>query len=72
MNDVMVKGGYLYQKVNSKAKANINFKLTNLKTNGINNKNLSKMQFKFDIYQSKDFVINNRIVDDLKVIYDFK
>lgn len=71
INNTMVDGGYFYQEVNAKAKANASFTLSNLKDNNINESNLEKMQFKFDIYQSKNYIIENRIVDDLQVIYDF-
>ena len=71
INSVMVNGGYFYQEVNSKAKANTSFTLSNLKDNNINENNLKKMQFKFDIYQSRNYMIENRIVDDWQVIYEF-
>lgn len=71
INDIMVEGGYFYQEVNAKTKANASFTLSNLKDNNINESNLEKMQFKFDIYQSKNYIIENRIVDDLQVTYEF-
>lgn len=71
INGITVKGGYFYQQVNAKTKANASFTLSNLKESNINEKNLEKMQFKLDIYQSKNYMIENRIVDDLQVIYEF-
>lgn len=71
INDTMVKGGYFYQEVNSKTKANSSFTLSNLKENNINESNLEKMQFKLNIYQSKNYIIKNRIADDLNVVYEF-
>lgn len=71
INSTMVKGGYFYQEVNSKTKANSSFTLSNLRENNINENNLEKMQFKLNIYQSKNYVIENRIADNLNVVYEF-
>ena len=72
INNSTVKGGYFYQEVNSKTKTNASFTVSNLKDNGINENNIEKMQFNFDIYQSKDYMIDQRIADDLQITYEFK
>lgn len=71
INSFMVKGGYFYQEVNANTKSKSSFTVSNLKDNNISESNLEKMQFKLDIYQSKNYMIENRIADDLQVIYEF-
>lgn len=71
VNDYMVEGGYFYKKVNSNTKANSKFTIKNLKNNEITKDTLTNMKFKLDIYHSENFWIDERIEDDLEIIYNF-
>lgn len=71
VNDYMVEGGYFYKKVNSNTKANSKFTIKNLKINEITKDTLTNMKFKLDIYHSENFWIDERIEDDLEIIYNF-
>lgn len=72
IDEFMVDGGYFYQVVNAKKKATETFSLYNLKDKGVVGEEAKEMKFKFDIYQSSDYLINNRILDDELVNYEFK
>jgi len=68
----MVDGGYFYQIVNSNTKATEKFSLYNLKDNELDGEKIKEMIFKFDIYQTENHFIINRILDDSIIIYRFK
>jgi len=68
----MVDGGYFYQIVNSNTKATEEFRLYNLKDSKLDGNKIKEMRCKFDIYQTKDYFISNRILDDGTIIYRFK
>lgn len=71
VNGYMVEGGYFVETVNAKSKANKSFIVRDLEKNGINNSNLKDMKFKFEIYRSENYIITERIVDNLEVTYNF-
>lgn len=71
VNGYMMDGGYFYETVNANSKANKEFLVTGLNKNNLKEADLKEMKFKFDVYQSKNYVIQKRIVDDKKITYKF-
>lgn len=72
IDNTMVEGGYLYEVVKSSSKANKEITVYSLKKNGLNGENVKEMKFNLNIYQSENYIINNRIVDNQEMIYQFK
>lgn len=72
IDGIMIDGGSLYKVVKSQSKANKEMLLYNLKKNNIDGKTCSNMKFNLDIYQSENYIINNRILNNQEFTYYFK
>lgn len=71
LNDYSVDT-YFYKEVNSETKSNESFVLRNLDNNNIKKEDLSIMKFNLDIYHSENYYIDNRIEDNLEIVYEFQ
>jgi len=70
LNDYTVDT-YFYEIINKETKSNKTFTLNGLNKNNIKEEDLSIMKFDIDIYHSEDYYIDNRIEDNLQIIYEF-
>lgn len=66
----MVDGGYFYKTVNANTKTNEEVSVYGLKDNDIDGENAKEMKFKLDIYQSENYIITNRIVENQEIAYE--
>ena len=71
LNDYTLSA-YLFEEINKGTKKNVSLDIQNLNENNIEEKDLSTMSFKMDIYHSDNYMIDDRIEDDLKIKYKFK
>lgn len=62
---------YFYETVNAETKSNTSFSVHDLYENGLNGDSLKSIKFKFDIYHSDNYLIDERIEDDLEISYEF-
>lgn len=66
----MVDGGYFYKTVNANTKTNEEVSVYGLKDNDIDGENAKEMNFKLDIYQSENYIITNRIIENQEITYE--
>lgn len=67
-----LSGGYFYEEIQANTKANKEFYVYDLKTNNLDGTNVKELKFNFDIYQSENYIIKNRIIENKAITYIFK
>ena len=72
VDGIMVDGRNVYEVVKPNTKSNKEMTIYNLNQNGLDGENVNEMKFNLNIYQSENYIINNRIVDNQEMTYQFK
>ena len=72
----LIKNGYslnssLYEEINKGTKKNVTLNIYDLQDNNIEEKDLSSLSFKLDIYNPDVFLTDGYVEDNLKVKYKF-
>ncbi len=64
-------GTYFYEEINKGTKKNATIDIRELSENGIEEELLKKLTFKMDIYHSDNYIVDDRIEEDFKMVYKF-